>query len=36
MSRGNHHRTERHDLHAEITAKLVSAIETDPGRPCLP
>lgn len=28
--------TERRDIHAEITAKLIAAIEADPGRPSLP
>ena len=29
-------RTERRDIHAEITAKLIASIEADPGRPSLP
>ena len=29
-------RAERRDIHAEITAKLITAIETDPGRPSMP
>lgn len=29
-------RTERRDIHTEITAKLVAAIEADPGRPTMP
>ncbi|MGE3227880.1 MAG: ArdC family protein [Hyphomicrobium sp.] len=29
-------RAERRDIHAEITAQLISAIEADPGRPSLP
>lgn len=29
-------RAERRDFHAEITAKLIAAIEADPGRPSLP
>jgi antirestriction protein ArdC len=28
--------TERRDIHAEITAKLVAAIEAGPGRPSVP
>jgi antirestriction protein ArdC len=26
----------RRDIHAEITDKLIAAIETDPGKPCMP
>lgn len=29
-------RTERRDIHAEITNKLIAAIEADPGRPSMP
>ena len=29
-------RTDRRDIHAEITAKLIAAIEADPGRPSMP
>lgn len=29
-------RAERRDIHAEITTKLISAIEADPGRPSMP
>ena len=29
-------RAERRDIHAEITNKLIAAIEADPGRPCMP
>ena len=29
-------RTERRDIHAEITAKLIASIEADPGRPSMP
>lgn len=29
-------RADRRDIHAEITAKLIAAIEADPGRPSLP
>ena len=28
--------TERRDIHADITAKLIAAIEADPGRPTMP
>jgi len=31
-----HAKTERRDLHAEITAKIIAAIEKDPGRPQMP
>lgn len=30
------HHTHGRDIHAEITAKLIAAIEADPGRPSLP
>jgi antirestriction protein ArdC len=36
MSARHQRSTERRDIHAEITAKLVAAIEADPGRPSLP
>lgn len=36
MSARHQRQTERRDIHAEITAKLVAAIEADPGRPSLP
>lgn len=36
MSARHQQRTERRDLHAEITAKLIAAIESDPGKPSLP
>lgn len=36
MSARHKHSTERRDIHAEVTAQLVAAIEADPGRPCLP
>jgi len=29
-------RAERRDIHAEITEKLIAAIEADPGRPSMP
>ncbi len=29
-------RAEHRDIHAEITAKLIAAIEADPGRPSMP
>lgn len=36
MSTSTIARTERRDIHAEITAKLIAAIEADPGRPTMP
>ena len=36
MSARHQQRTERRDLHAEITATLIAAIGSDPGRPSLP
>jgi antirestriction protein ArdC len=36
MSTSSHARAERRDIHAEITSKLIAAIESDPGRPCMP
>lgn len=36
MSASTTARTERRDIHAEITAKLIAAIESDPGRPTMP
>jgi antirestriction protein ArdC len=36
MSTSKTARAERRDIHAEITAKLIAAIEADPGRPSLP
>lgn len=36
MSASSKPRTDRRDIHAEITAKLIAAIEADPGRPSLP
>lgn len=36
MSASTTARTERRDIHAEITAKLIAAIEADPGRPTMP
>ncbi len=36
MSTATIARTERRDIHAEITAKLIAAIEADPGRPTMP
>lgn len=35
-ARHQHRTTERRDIHAEITAQLIAAIEADPGRPSLP
>lgn len=29
-------RTQRRDIHAEITNKLIATIEADPGKPCMP
>lgn len=36
MSASTTARTERRDIHAEITTKLIAAIEADPGRPTMP
>ncbi len=36
MSARHQMKTERRDIHAEITSKLVAAIEADPDRPSLP
>lgn len=36
MSARHQRSTERRDIHAEITAKLVAAIEANPGHPSLP
>ena len=36
MSARQQRSTERRDIHAEITSKLVAAIEADPGHPSLP
>lgn len=29
-------RAQRRDIHAEITGQLIAAIESDPGKPCMP
>ena len=36
MTAATKDRAERRDIHAEITNKLIAAIESDPGRPALP
>ena len=36
MSATTKDRTERRDIHAAITNKLIAAIEADPGRPSMP
>jgi antirestriction protein ArdC len=36
MSARHEQKSERRDIHAEITAKLIASIESDPGRPTLP
>jgi len=36
MSARHQIKTERRDIHAEITAKLIESIEANPGRPSLP
>lgn len=36
MPASSNPRSERRDIHAEITAQLIAAIEADPGRPSLP
>ncbi len=36
MSARHQIKTERRDIHAEITAKLIESIEASPGRPSLP